>query len=69
MILYTPLAQEDIFPETADPTAGRHFVTYEGRTVYVEQTADGSYQMLRLLSTDPQDFLNERYAPGSILPK
>jgi hypothetical protein len=67
MILYTPLTQDDVFPPTNASYSNRHFISYEGRSVYAEQSEDGSYQLLRLMSTDPQDFLNDKFTPGSIL--
>ncbi|GAB3794911.1 YlzJ-like family protein [Virgibacillus kimchii] len=67
MILYTPLSQEDVFPTANDAYSNRQFMSYEGKSVYVEQNNDGSYQLLQLMSTDPQDFLNEKFTPGSIL--
>jgi hypothetical protein len=67
MILYTPLSQEDVFPPSNDVYSNRQFISYEGRSVYVEQTEDGSYQLLQLMSTDPQDFLDEKFTPGAIL--
>ncbi|GAA0448838.1 hypothetical protein GCM10008934_41800 [Virgibacillus salarius] len=36
--------------------------------MYCQQKTDGSLEVLQLLSSDPQDFLNENYAPGTILP-
>ncbi|WP_164215510.1 YlzJ-like family protein [Virgibacillus sp. YIM 98842] len=67
MILYTPLSQEDIFPTANSSYNNRQFISYEGRSVYAEQMEDGSYQLLQLMSTDPQDFLDEKFTPGSIL--
>ncbi|CDQ40060.1 MULTISPECIES: YlzJ-like family protein [Virgibacillus] len=66
MILYTPLANEDVFPPAND-NSNRLTIAYEGRHMYCEQKTDGSYEVLQLLSTDPQDFLNEKYQPGTIL--
>ncbi|HLR40564.1 MAG TPA: YlzJ-like family protein [Virgibacillus sp.] len=66
MILYTPLSQTDIFPHSNEDTANRQCVSHDGKTLYVEQTDNGSYQLLQLLSTDPQDFLNTSYSPGTI---
>ncbi|AIF43706.1 YlzJ-like family protein [Virgibacillus sp. SK37] len=66
MILYTPLTQEEIFPE--EENTNREYISYEGRTICVNKTADGEYQLVQLLSTDPQDFLNDKYTPGRILP-
>lgn len=68
LFLYTPLCTSDIFPE--EPNAkmlARDYISYEGKTLYVEKTEDGNYQLLQLLSTDPQDFLNEQFFPGNIL--
>lgn len=69
MILYTPLSQEDVFPPENDAHSNRQFISYEGRSVYAEQRKDGSYELLQLMSTDPQDFLDEKFTPGSILSK
>ncbi|MDY0408205.1 YlzJ-like family protein [Paracerasibacillus soli] len=33
----------------------------------MEEQADGSFQLLQLLSTDPNDFLDQQYNPGTIL--
>ncbi|MUK89857.1 hypothetical protein GMD78_15920 [Ornithinibacillus sp. L9] len=67
MILYTPLAETDIFPNEAGENVNRECVSYNGKQVYVERNNDGTYQVLQLLSTDPQDFLDSTYAPGTIL--
>ncbi|HLR66195.1 YlzJ-like family protein [Virgibacillus alimentarius] len=67
MILYTPLSQTDIFPDSNDSFNNRQWVSYHGMELYVEKRKDGSYQLLQLLSTDPQDFLNSNFTPGTIL--
>lgn len=69
MILYTPMSEAEIFPQSPDSFGNRQFISYEGRSLFVEQTDDGSYQLLQLMSTDPQDFLDEKYTPGNILEK
>ncbi|WP_163971275.1 YlzJ-like family protein [Oceanobacillus halotolerans] len=68
MILYTPLTQEEVFPNDQEST-NRHHITFQGRECYVEETKDGTYQLIQLLSTDPQDFLDENFAPGTVIPK
>lgn len=65
MILYTPLSEEDIYPPKPEEFEDRRFITHEGRSLYVKQDTNGTYQLLQLLSTDPQDFLKETYQPGS----
>ncbi|SES76706.1 YlzJ-like protein [Oceanobacillus limi] len=67
MILYTPLAETDIFPHEAGENVNRECINYNGKQVFVEKNKDGSYQLLQLLSTDPQDFLDDNYSPGTII--
>lgn len=65
MVLYTPLVESDIFPESqADE---RKFVSYEGRTLQVTQLQSGEYQIEQLLSTNPHDYLNQNFSPGNII--
>ncbi len=65
--MYTPLANSDIFPAENDVLAKRHCVSYQDKQFYVEETNKGDYQVLQLLSTDPQDFLRQEFNPGTIL--
>ena len=69
MILYTPLNTTDIFPPDIDHDdySKRQCVSYQGRLLYVEEMEKGSYELLQLLSTDPQDFLDAKYSPGTTL--
>ncbi len=67
MIHYTPLSEHDIYED--DPTSyeKQHIVSLNGKSMKVNQMDDGSYQLVQLLSTDPQDYLDQRYIPGTIL--
>lgn len=65
MILYTPLAESDIFPPSPDDYTNRHCISVDGKLMIAERTEDGAYKMVQLLSTDPQDYLNQNYAPGT----
>ncbi|HLR71517.1 MAG TPA: YlzJ-like family protein [Pseudogracilibacillus sp.] len=65
MVLYTPLSTDEIFPGEEE---GMELVSYQGKSVFVKKTEQGELQLVQLLSTDPQDFLNSNFAPGSILP-
>lgn len=69
MILYTPLSESDIFPSEESVHHKRSCVTHNGRSLYVEENDDGSYQLLQLLSTDPNDFLDTSYTPGTTFRK
>lgn len=65
MILYTPLSESDIFPVDPKSFEAQQTLTVDGRMIRVSQMDDGSYQVVQLLSTDPQDYLDSRYSPGS----
>lgn len=64
MVLYTPLSVEDIFPNY---DSNYQMVTYKGRSVYARKL-EGKWQLVQLMSTNPNDFLQSDFAPGVILP-
>jgi len=66
MILYTPLSENDIFPTAEDDFNKRCCISHNGKSLYVEENSDGTYELLQLLSTDPNDFMDTTYVPGSI---
>ncbi len=66
MILYTPVPPETIFPAADAPVAQR-WVTVEGRLCLVEPDPLGLPRIVRLGSTDPMDFLDARFQPGTPL--
>ncbi|MFP7169182.1 YlzJ-like family protein [Terribacillus sp. 7520-G] len=66
MILYTPLAAEDIFPAETKEFDSHQIMQYRGRTVQAEHLGNGTYRVHQLLSTDPADFLDESCAPGKL---
>lgn len=65
MIIYTPLCEMEIFPVNEEDFSRRKCVSYKGKLMYVEEMNNGSYQILQLLSTDPQDYLLETCTPGT----
>ncbi len=62
MIHYTPLEKDEIFPPDEMDV---QIVTYQGKSLSVLKNQQGEYQVLQLLSTNPQDFLNNSFMPGS----
>lgn len=64
MIHYTLLEREEIFPSDKENV---QIVTYQGKSISVRKNENGDYQVLQLLSTEPQDFLDDTFIPGSIL--
>lgn len=64
MVLYTPLSMHEIYPDETKPYK---IISYRGKTVVAEQREDHQFQLVQLLSTDPQDFLEQSFVPGSLL--
>ncbi len=65
-MLYTPLAPEDIFPRSDKEVPLREW-WIEGRLCLVRRDEDGFFRLERLLSSDPQDFLDSRFQPNRIV--
>jgi hypothetical protein len=63
MILYTPLSWEDIFPAEPVPAPLAGYVN--GRLCLVRVGPDGTPRIERLLSTDPQDYLDPALQPAT----
>ncbi|WP_316568539.1 YlzJ-like family protein [Neobacillus sp. YIM B06451] len=65
MILYTMMPQELIFQQEQEAVlTGRKIIFREGVAMEVEPSGD-SFQIVRLLSTDPAHFMDSRWQPGS----
>lgn len=65
MVLYTPLSYHDIYKQEETPY---QLISYNGRTLYAKQNEGGELQLMQLISTNPQDFLQNEFTPGTILP-
>jgi hypothetical protein len=67
MILYTMMPQELIFPaeNSTTQTPKQWMVNYQGIPLMVEMSEGQSAEVIRVLSTDPQHFMDNRVAPGS----
>lgn len=69
MILYTYCAQDLIFPTDEKEWNKQQVVSIPGGQLLVEQVegenqAVNHYRIVRLLSTDPNLYLDARYTPG-----
>jgi len=64
MVLYTPLHYDEIFPTVEDM---HEIKMYAGRQCYVKKHADGSFEIVRILSTNPADFLDPLIQPGTMI--
>lgn len=68
MILWTPMQLELVFEgleEMCPPEYSQ--ISYQGVPMLVERTPSGKAKIVRLLSTNPQDYLNASYVPGNIV--
>ncbi|WP_223588470.1 YlzJ-like family protein [Neobacillus bataviensis] len=65
MILYTMMPQELIFPYETEPFQKQQMITYQGIPLLVEFTDQQNVHVVRILSSDPQHYLDERICPGS----
>ncbi|MCM3769380.1 YlzJ-like family protein [Priestia aryabhattai] len=68
MILYTMMPQELIFQQSyLQEQSQPKLINHNGIPVIVEENEHKQQQIVRVLSTNPQDYLNENYYPGQIL--
>ncbi|MFD2443579.1 YlzJ-like family protein [Bacillus sp. CGMCC 1.16607] len=65
MILYTIMPQELIYPTDEQEFSKQMMVQYDGIPLLVEQNADQSFQVIRIISSDPNHYLDSRCTPGS----
>lgn len=65
-MLYTTMPFEAVFPpDPVDPAYLELLI--DGRLCLIRQCPDGTRRLERLLSTNPQDYLDARYNPNSII--
>lgn len=67
MIFYTPLQLEEVFANPEEVQMERSYISQDGKMFYVDKLPNGEYQLSQLVSTDPNDYLNANYLPGSPL--
>ncbi|NLJ75702.1 MAG: hypothetical protein GX325_00360 [Peptococcaceae bacterium] len=68
MILYTPM-QLELVLEGFDKTKYPEYkeIKYKGVPVLVEKTDSGEQKIVKLLSTDPADYLKQEMLPGNLI--
>jgi len=64
MVLYTPLSIDEIYPAQASQ---QKTISYQGRTIIVGKTEHQQHQILQLISTDPNDYLQTNFMPGTVI--
>lgn len=66
MILWTVIPLEVIFSQEEVKSPYEH-IDYKGTVVMVERISDFERRIVRIISTDPQDYLRYDIQPGVIL--
>lgn len=67
MILYTTMPQELIYEQEYDSLSSHIMVEDNGVPLLVSEVSNGEYEVVRILSSNPQHFLDTRYNPGAKL--
>lgn len=67
MILYTILPHEAVFPTEQNVYEQQNIIDWNGVQLVVERTSLTECRVVQVLSTDPQDYLNESTQPGQML--
>ncbi|HET7521904.1 MAG TPA: YlzJ-like family protein [Bacillales bacterium] len=71
MILHTILPDQVVLPEgdeVEELAKKQRFIEVEGRQVLIEPVSENEYKIVRLISSDPRDFMDSRFQPGKIVP-
>ncbi|KMM38655.1 YlzJ-like family protein [Guptibacillus hwajinpoensis] len=67
MILYTILPHEAVFPPEQSVYDQQNIIEWNGVELLVERTSLTECRVVQVLSTNPQDYLNEATQPGQML--
>lgn len=67
MILYTPVPIESVLNQNEDTTYEYFELDYHGVTLVMEPIDSYQAKIVRLISSNPNDYLNPSYTPGNIL--
>ncbi|MCM3110094.1 YlzJ-like family protein [Lederbergia lenta] len=67
MIHHTIIPPELIFPEQLESFSDQVSLTRNGVPMVVEQSGN-MYKIVRIMSSDPADYLNSELHPGSYIP-
>jgi len=65
MVLWTVMPMEIMLSQEYQPNYKE--IEYAGTKMMVEKTANNECRVVRILSTDPQDYLRNDIQPGAVL--
>ena len=66
-LLYTPLPLEDILSDETSRSKNFTEVQVEGKTLIIEPVNSYEARVTKLISSDPYDFMDPRFQPGSVI--
>lgn len=67
MFLYTTVPIEQIFPSETNNLQYQEIDLGVGKKIIIEKINDSQCKIVRLISTDSNDYLNPQFQPGSII--
>ncbi len=67
MIMYTSMPLELVYEGFDDFRPQYEEIEYNGVHMVIEPTGKNQARIVRLLSPDPQDYLNPDYFPGTLI--
>ncbi|GAE24317.1 hypothetical protein JCM9140_231 [Halalkalibacter wakoensis JCM 9140] len=67
MILYTMMPHEMVFPEDEQHFTSQQVISCDAGHLVVEQLSNNQYRIIRLISGNVMNYLDNKYAPGSII--
>ncbi len=65
MILYTLTPPEMIYPNDNSAPTQQKIYNLDGIPLLVESDVEGAYRVVRVMSSDPAHYLDERCTPGA----
>jgi hypothetical protein len=66
-MLYTIIPYEVIFEKKDYSSTNYIELKLGNKTLLVEKLSEGKYLIHSMLSTNPHDYLNKSYSPGSVI--
>ncbi|NKE06441.1 YlzJ-like family protein [Mesobacillus selenatarsenatis] len=67
MILYTMMPHEQVFPPNEEAAVNQVMISYNGIPIMAEYTENHEYRVVRVMSTDPNHYMETSCLPGSTI--
>ncbi len=67
MIYWTPLELDQVFNGWDQLTNTSLVIQHEGRLLEIEPLGNGVGKITRLISSDPNDYLQLKFSPGELI--